>query len=103
MYSTTNARLTKEDQEDLQEQAQGDNQYHKVEKAYERQFDATAKNLANQYGYREVPWLGLTYVMLLMQVALAIMTQIHRKDQVTITVCALGFYMIEYAEHCRRW
>ena len=62
-----------------------------------------AKNFANQAGYRDVPWLGLTYVMLLMQVVLAMLTQIHRKDQVTITVCALGFYMIEYAEITRRW
>lgn len=55
-----------------------------------------------QFGYRQVPWLGVTYFCLAVQVILAMLTQIHRKDQVTITVCALGFYMLSYAENTRR-
>ena len=33
---------------------------------------------------------------------LAMLTQIHRKDFVTITVCAVGFYMLSYPQGVRR-
>ena len=42
----------------------GDNKYHKEEKLYEARVDETAKNIAMQFGYRSVPWLGVTYFCL---------------------------------------
>ena len=45
-------QLKEEDKEDLREQAQGDNQYHRHEKIYEAQLDQMAKNMANSMGYR---------------------------------------------------
>lgn len=53
-------------------------------------------------GYRSVPWLGATWFFLYVQFILAMLTQIHRKDMITISVCAIGFYMLSYAEHTRR-
>ena len=31
---------------------------------YEQQLDQTAKNIAASFGYRQVPWLGVTYFCL---------------------------------------
>ena len=49
-----------------------------------------------------MPWLGVTYFFLIVQMLLAMLTQIHRKDFVTITVCAVGFYMLSYPQGVRR-
>ena len=54
-------------------------------------------------GYRSVPWLGATYFFLFVQLILAMLTQIHRKDQITISVCAIGIFMLSYPETTRRW
>lgn len=54
-------------------------------------------------GYRSVPWLGATYFFLFVQLILAMLTQIHRKDQITISVCAVGIFMLSYPENTRRW
>ena len=56
--------LDEGDKEDLKNEREGDNQYHKQEKQYEEQLDATAKNIAMSMGYRQVPWLGITYFVL---------------------------------------
>ena len=61
-----------------------------------------AKSLAAQMGYRSVPWLGATYFFLFVQLILAMLTQIHRKDQITISVCAIGIFMLSYPETTRR-
>ena len=53
-------------------------------------------------GYRSVPWLGATYFFLFVQLILSMLTQIHRKDQISITVCAIGLYMLSYPENTRR-
>ena len=81
----------------------GDNRYHKQEKLYEVQVDQTAKNIAAQFGYRSVPWLGLTYFCLVIQMLLAMLTQIQRKDFVTMTVCTLGFFFLSFPENVRRY
>ena len=54
-------------------------------------------------GYRSVPWLGATYFFLFVQLILSMLTQIHRKDQISITVCAIGLYMLSYPENTRRY
>ena len=54
-------------------------------------------------GYRAMPWLELTWVFLVVQTLIAMLTQFHRKDMVTITVCALGFHMLTYPRNVRRW
>lgn len=41
---------------------------------YEAQLDATAKNIALSMGYRQVPWLGVTYFFLVVQMILAMLT-----------------------------
>ena len=69
---------------------------------YEAQLDATAKNIALSMGYRQVPWLGVTYFFLVVQMILAMLTQFHRKDFITMTVCTLGFYFLSYSENVRR-
>ena len=53
-------------------------------------------------GYRAVPWLHATYFFLVVQLILAMLTQMHRKDMITITVCASAFYMLSYPETTRR-
>lgn len=53
-------------------------------------------------GYRHVPWLGVTYFCLVIQMILGMLTQMHRKDFVTMTVCTLGFYFLTYPENVRR-
>jgi len=45
-----------------------------MEKMYEAQVEQTAKNIAASFGYRSVPWLGVTYVCLVMQMLLAMLT-----------------------------
>ena len=64
--------------------------------------DQTAKNIAASMGYRQVPWLGVTYFCLVIQMILAMLTQFHRKDFVTMTACTLGFYFLTYSENVRR-
>ena len=49
-----------------------------------------------------MPWLGVTYFCLVIQMILAMLTQFHRKDFITMTVCALGFYFLTYSETTRR-
>ena len=34
---------------------------------------------------------------------LAMLTQLHRKDFVTMTVCSVGFYFLVFPEHVRRY
>lgn len=87
----------------MKEQRKGDSKYHNVEKEYEEELDKLAKNLALKMGYRSVPWLGATYVFLTVQLVLAMLTQMHRKDMITITVCAIGFYMLSFPENTRRY
>ena len=53
-------------------------------------------------GYRQVPWLGVTYFLLVVQMLLTMLTQFHRKDFITMTVCTLGFYFLQYSENVRR-
>ena len=50
-----------------------------------------------------MPWLGATYFFLFVQLILSMLTQIHRKDQISITVCAVGLYMLSYPENTRRY
>ena len=98
----SNRELNADDIADLQEERQGDTRYHEQEKLYVKEVDAQANRLAQQVGYRVVPWLGVTYFFLTVQMILAMLTQMARKDFVTITVCALGFYMLSYPEKTRR-
>ena len=69
---------------------------------YERQLDTTAKNIARSFGYRSVPWHGLSYVVLTLQMILSMLTQMERKDGVTMTVCALGFLFLFSPEFIKR-
>ena len=69
---------------------------------YERQLDTTARNIAKSFGYRSVPWLGLTYVILILQMLLSMLTQFQRKDFVTMTVCTVGFYFLFSPEFIQR-
>jgi hypothetical protein len=69
---------------------------------YEAQLDATAKNIAMSMGYRQVPWLGVTYFFIVVQMLLTMLTQFHRKDFITTTVCTLGFYFLQFPENVRR-
>ena len=80
----------------------GDSKYHRHEKMYERQLDTTARNIAKSFGYRSVPWLGLTYVILILQMLLSMLTQFQRKDFVTMTVCTVGFYFLFSPEFIQR-
>ena len=80
----------------------GDTIYHRSEKIYEKQLDTSARNIAMSFGYRHVPWLGATYVILVLQMILSMLTQFHRKDFVTITVCCLGFFFLYCPECVRR-
>ena len=86
----------------MKEQEMGDSRYHRQEKMYERQLDTTALNIAKALRYRSVPWLGLTYVILILQMVLSMLTQFQRKDFVTMTVCTLGFYFLYSPEFIRR-
>jgi len=72
--------LTKEEMEDLEQENTGDNKYHSFEKSYEKSMDAVAEKVALQVGYRHVPWLGVTYFMITIQMILSFLTQFHRKD-----------------------
>lgn len=54
-------------------------------------------------GYREVPWNSIVYGALIFQMMLAMLSQYARKDQITITACALGVYFMEFPESLRRW
>lgn len=94
--------MNPEEIEDLKQQKKGDTKYHKQEKQYEEELDKVAKKVAAQMGYRSVPWLSATYFFLTVQLILAMLTQMHRKDMITITVCAVGFYMLSYPENTRR-
>ena len=58
------SQLENNDREDLREQMAGDTKFHKQEKMYEAQLDETARKIALSFNYRQVPWLGLTYVVL---------------------------------------
>ena len=49
-----------------------------------------------------MPWLGLTYVVLVLQMLLSMLTQFQRKDMITMTVCTLGFYFLFSPEYVRR-
>lgn len=49
-----------------------------------------------------MPWLGLTYFCLIVQIVLAMLTQFQRKDFITITVCALAIYYLSFPESVRR-
>ena len=69
---------------------------------YEAQLDQTAKNIAASMGYRSVPWLGVTYFFLVVQMILGMLTQFHRKDFVTMTVCTVAFFMLQFPEYVRR-
>lgn len=53
-------------------------------------------------GYRHIPWLGLTYFVISIQMILSFLTQFHRKDQLTITACCIGFYILQYPQDFRR-
>ena len=44
--------MSKDDIDDIQIQESGDNIYHRQEKSYERQLDASAKAIALSCGYR---------------------------------------------------
>mmetsp|Transcript_38335 Transcript_38335/g.50286 ORF Transcript_38335/g.50286 Transcript_38335/m.50286 type:complete len:104 (+) Transcript_38335:998-1309(+) len=103
MASQKEAELQDEDREDLNQERMGDNKYHKQEKMYEAQVDQTAKNIAASFGYRSVPWLGVTYFCLVVQMWLAMLTQLQRKDFVTMTVCTLGFFFLSFPENVRRY
>ena len=94
--------LNADDIEDLAEQRNGDTRFHQQEKEYEKQVDDQAKQLLHQFGYRVVPWLGVTYFFLVGQMILAMLTMMHRKDCLTITVCCVGFYMLSYPDIVRR-
>ena len=94
--------LKEEDKLDMKQQEKGDTIYHRQEKMYERQLDTTAKNIARSFGYRSVPWLGVTYVVIVIQMILSMLTQFQRKDFVTMTVCAVGFYFLFCPEYVRR-
>ena len=86
--------LNDDDIEDLEEQAQGDHQYHKEEKEFEKQFDGVAERVAQQVGYRYIPWLGISYVAVIVQMLLVFLTQYHRTDFVTLTACVMGFFCL---------
>lgn len=64
----------------MKEQERGDNRFHLQEKKAEQELDRVAKQVAQQMGYRSVPWLGATYFFLFVQLILSMLTQIHRKD-----------------------
>lgn len=76
--------------------------YHRQEKVYEQQLDQTAKNIALSFGYRSVPWLGLTYFCIVIQMLLTMLVQIARKDFITMSVCTLGFLFLTFPEVIRR-
>lgn len=70
---------------------------------YEEQLDETARLIALNMGYRSVPWLGLSYFALVVQMILSMLTQFQRKDFVTFTACAIGFLFLQYPENTRRY
>ena len=53
-------------------------------------------------GYRQVPWVGLIYVCLIIQMLLAMFSQYARKDFLVITGCCIGIYYMEFPEVVRR-
>ena len=53
-------------------------------------------------GYREMPWLEATWFLIIVQMVLAMLTQFQRKDFITITVCALGIYLLTFKDDVRR-
>lgn len=73
-----------------------------MEKEYEKKFDELADNVAGQLGYRHIPWLGLTYVVMAVQMVLSMLCMFHRKDQLTMTACCVGFYILQYPQDFRR-
>ena len=91
--------LNDEDIEDLEEQAEGDNRYHKEEKELEKQFDQAAEKVAMQVGYRHIPWRGISYVAVVVQMLLVFLTQYHRTDFVTLTACVLGFLFLHHPQN----
>ena len=94
--------MGKEDKEDFEEQRLGDSTYHNKEKAIEEWTDTRAKGVANRMGYRQVPWVGLIYVCLIIQMLLAMFSQYARKDFLVITGCCIGIYFMEFPEAVRR-
>ena len=99
---TNNLLLGKEEKEDLDEQQRGDNQYHFEEKQVEEYVDAQAQRIANNMGYRQVPWTGVIYCGLVLQMMLSMLSQYARKDFIVMTACCLGFYFMEFPQTVRR-
>ena len=93
--------MGKEDKEDLEEQRIGTS-FHLKEKAVEEWTDGSAKRVANKLGYRQVPWVGIIYIALVIQMILSMLSQYARKDFLVITGCCIGFYWMEFPEAVRR-
>lgn len=94
--------LTKDDMADIELERNGDNKYHNMEREAEKKFDVYAEQVAAQIGYRHIPWLGVTYFFIGVQMILTFMTQFHRKDQLTITACCIAILILQFPEDFRR-
>lgn len=66
--------LESDEEADLKEQHEGDNPYHSQEKELERNVDEYMKTAVKKVGYREVPWYGICYIALIVQMLLAILS-----------------------------
>ena len=64
--------------------------------------DEQAKAMALKFGYRQVPWNGVVFVAIFIQMVLAMLAQYARKDFLVITACCCAWYHMEFPESARR-
>lgn len=60
----------------------------------EKKIDAVSTNIAERIGYKELPWLRLTWYLLWIYTGLTIMIMVKREDFINLTVCVVAIYMM---------
>ncbi len=64
------------------------------EKAVEKKIDSVSTHIAERMGYREMPWLRLTWYLLWIYTGLTVMIMMKREDFINLTICVVAIYMM---------
>ncbi len=64
--------------------------------------DAVSIRIAEKLGYQEVPWMRLTWVVLIIYNVLTVLVMFNRPDFVNLTVCTTALYMLFNTETITR-
>lgn len=84
------------------EEEKGDNRFHSTEKTVTGTVGSTIEIVSARAGYDSVNWLLLTKGLVYITLILTMFEGFQNPEIVTLTVCLLTLYRLEYRETTKR-